>query len=128
VTEPESALKKFTPAGPNRDVLLYAAGRASARPPARWKWATGLLAVSQAVTLTLWLWPKADVVPLPLPALPPPVVAPDPDPVPPSPPEPYSYLALMYRDPDPEPEPRERFVPRPERTTPPLTAGSRRFE
>jgi hypothetical protein len=129
MTDPESRLKKFTPAGPNRDELLFAAGRAAVRPPTRWKWLTAFLAVSQTVTLVVWLWPKPAPVVEPVPTLAP-VVMPTPDPVPeppsPSQPEPYSYLALMYRDPDPEP--RERFVPEPARQPPPLTAGSRRFD
>lgn len=48
-------LGRFTPVGPalDRDDLLFAAGRASVRSPRRWKWAAGLLAVSQAATLGL---------------------------------------------------------------------------
>lgn len=126
MTDPLATLSKFTPTGPNRDDLLFAAGRASARPSRRWKWATGFLAVTQAVTLALWLWPKADPTPVPIP-IPPPAVSTDPDSVaPPSPPEPYSYLALMHRDGDAEP--RERFAPGPDRPTRPLTAGSRQFD
>ncbi len=124
MTDPLATLSKFTPVGPNRDDLLFAAGRASARPSRRWKWATGFLAVTQAVTLALWLWPKADPTPVPIPA---PVVTPDPEPsAPPAPPDPHSYLALMHRDGDPEP--RARFAPGPDRPTRPLTAGSRQFD
>ncbi len=124
MTDPISALSKFTPAGPHRDDLLFAAGRASVRPSRWWKWATAFLAVTQAVTITARLWPNAEPAAVPIS---PPVVVPDPEPVaPPSPPEPYSYLALLHRDGDPEP--RERFAPGPDRPTRPLTAGSRQFD
>ena len=131
MTDPVSALRQFTPAGPNRDELLFAAGRASVRPPTRWKWLTAFLAVTQAVTLTLWLWPTAAPVMVPTPPPAPtvvPVMEPVSEPPPPSPPDPHSYLALMHRDPEPEPEPRERFDPGPTQPPRPLTAGSRQFE
>jgi hypothetical protein len=66
------ALARFTPvAGFDRDALLFAAGRRSARPSRRWPALTGLLAVSQVVTLVA-LWPRTpDVVTTPGPVEPP---------------------------------------------------------
>ena len=51
-------LSRFTPdAGKlDRDALLFAAGRASARPSRRWPALAGALAASQLLTL-LFLWP-----------------------------------------------------------------------
>lgn len=58
-------LARFTPAGIDRDALLFRAGQAAARPPRGWKIAAGVLAVSQAVTLALLIartpTPVADV-------------------------------------------------------------------
>jgi hypothetical protein len=50
-------LGRFTPdaSGIDRDDWLFRAGRASARTPRAWKWAAGVLAVSQTVTLAAWL-------------------------------------------------------------------------
>lgn len=131
MTDPIAKLATFTPPAPNRDELLYAAGRSSGRASARagrWKVATGLLAVTQAVTLAAWLWPAGEMIPTPVVPIPAPAVTPE-LPVesePPTPPDPYSYLALMHRD--GLPEPRDGFAPGPIRQPPPLTAGSRRFE
>jgi hypothetical protein len=52
-------LSRFTPdAGRlDRDALLFAAGRASARPGRRWQALAGVLALSQLATLLLFLWP-----------------------------------------------------------------------
>jgi hypothetical protein len=52
-------LSRFTPdaGGLDRDALLYAAGRASARPNRGWITLAVALAVSQAMTLVL-LWPR----------------------------------------------------------------------
>jgi hypothetical protein len=52
-------LKRFTPdsAGLDRDALLFAAGRASARRHPLWAAAAGLLLASQMTTLVL-LWPR----------------------------------------------------------------------
>jgi hypothetical protein len=52
-------LSRFTPdsTGLDRDGLLFAAGRASARPGRRWKGLAAILAVSQVLTLVL-LWPR----------------------------------------------------------------------
>ena len=52
-------LSRFTPdAGQlDRDALLFAAGRASARPGRRWIAVAGALAASQLLTL-VFLWPR----------------------------------------------------------------------
>ena len=52
-------LSRFTPdAGKlDRDALLFAAGRASARPGRRWMALAGILAASQLLTLA-FLWPR----------------------------------------------------------------------
>jgi hypothetical protein len=52
-------LSRFTPDGASldRDTLLLAAGRASARPNRRWQVLAGALAVCQLLTL-MGLWPK----------------------------------------------------------------------
>ncbi len=57
--DPIAKLARFTPApaGPDRDAVLFAAGRASVRRSWRWPAVAGLLAVSQAVTLFV-LWPS----------------------------------------------------------------------
>jgi hypothetical protein len=51
-------LSRFTPdgSGLDRDALLFAAGRAAARPGRRWRVVAGALAASQLLTL-LFLWP-----------------------------------------------------------------------
>jgi hypothetical protein len=53
-------LSRFTPdgSGLDRAALLFAAGRASARPNRPWKVLVGALAASQLLTLTL-LWPRS---------------------------------------------------------------------
>jgi len=69
-------LRRFTPEGTglNRDGLLFAAGRASARPNRGWMALAGLLVAAQVVTLAL-LWPRsAPRVESPSPAPPPPLV------------------------------------------------------
>lgn len=73
-------LSRFTPdAGAlDRDTLLYAAGRASARPNRAWITLAAVLAVTQALSLVL-LWPRP---------APPVVQQPPPVAQPPSPPEP----------------------------------------
>jgi hypothetical protein len=52
-------LSRFTPdgAGLDRDALLFAAGRASARPGRSWMALAGALAASQVLTL-VFLWPR----------------------------------------------------------------------
>ena len=121
------ALSKLKPAEPDRNAILFAAGRASAQHPAAWKWlACGLMA-TQLFTAALWMRPAP---------VPPSAESP-PDPIaaesveskpdsPPTPPEPYSYLALMWTEGEPERLP--RFVPGEDRSEPPLTAGTRQFD
>lgn len=82
-------LARFTPSagGLDRDALLFAAGRRSARASRLWPLATALLVVSQAATLVA-LWPREQATPVIVPtaaparptsefALPP--VSPEPD-------------------------------------------------
>jgi hypothetical protein len=59
-------LSRFTPdsTGLDRDGLLFAAGRASARPHRGWLALCSALAASQLLTVTL-LWPRPAVSPLP---------------------------------------------------------------
>lgn len=85
-------LSAFTPAGLDRDAVLFAAGQAAARRWAGWKWLAVALAVSNAVTLGALLWPKP-LVEAAVPAVeaPPAVVEPVP-----TRPEPSSYLALTW--------------------------------
>jgi hypothetical protein len=86
-------LTAFTPAGLDRDAVLFAAGRAAARRWAGWKWLAIGLVVTNAVTLGGLLWPRPTVDPST------PVVSPDQPPAEPPPaftPEPYSYLALRH--------------------------------
>jgi hypothetical protein len=82
-------LARFTPnaAGLDRDALLFAAGRQSARSSRFWRFAALLLGLSQAVTLTL-LWPREGPASVVAPPAPPagsvtqpfaPPVSPDPD-------------------------------------------------
>jgi len=68
-------LSRFTPdaSGLDRDALLFAAGRASVRPPRRWAVLAGALAASQLVTLALLLLQSARTVP-PTPPAPAPFV------------------------------------------------------
>ena len=53
------SLSRFTPdaGGLDRDAILFAAGRASARPNRKWMALAGSLAACQIVTLAL-LWPR----------------------------------------------------------------------
>ena len=65
-------LARFTPAGLDRDALLFSAGRASARPDRRWQAIAALLAFAQVLTLAWLLRP----VPAPAPQAAHPAVAP----------------------------------------------------
>ncbi|MFQ3652280.1 MAG: hypothetical protein SNJ75_18345, partial [Gemmataceae bacterium] len=49
-------LSRLTPAGklPDRDALMYQAGRASVPSAAPWQRAVALLALTQTLTLALW--------------------------------------------------------------------------
>jgi hypothetical protein len=85
-------LSAFTPAGLDRDAVLFAAGRAAARRWGGWKWLATGLAVTNAVTLGVLLWPKPAVEAPPAVEVPVPAVV---EPVP-TRPEPSSYLALTW--------------------------------
>ena len=76
----DELLSRFTPdgSGLDRDALLFAAGRASARPNRRWVVLAACLAVSQVVTLAA-LWPRP-ASPAPIPAPPDAAVPTSPDP------------------------------------------------
>lgn len=88
-------LKGFTPVAPDRDAILFAAGKAAARRWAGWKWLTVGLVATNAVTLAVLFWPRASS------PVPPSVATPEPPPaevIPSPPPEPYSYIALRQGD------------------------------
>ena len=100
-------LSRFTPdsTGLDRDALLFAAGRASARPNRRWLALAGTLAASQVLTLAL-LWPRG-IAPTPVPpgrpeppvavtAPAPPLPSPLPE-APPAPRDPSEVWALRDR-------------------------------
>jgi hypothetical protein len=76
-------LSRFTPnpGALDRDSLLYAAGRASARPNRAWIALAALQAVTQALTLALlWPSPAPTAAPLPSPGAPPPAPLSSPEP------------------------------------------------
>jgi hypothetical protein len=115
-------LSRFTPNAPglDRDAILFAAGRRSARGSWLWKAAAGVLAASQAVTLVV-LWPAPAAIMTPV--VPPAVVGPAAQPEPP-PPSPPSDVWTAGSPPDvllrSEPLAAIQFVP----SGPPLTARS----
>ena len=117
-------LSRFTPdgGGLDRDALLFAAGRASARPGRPWMALAGALAASQLLTL-LFLWPRTpSAVPTVPPTLP---VAVQPPPSPsPAPADPGSWAAnrRLLNEPDDLAPPPDSgsFVP----DDPPLRASS----
>ncbi len=111
-------LGSFTPAAVDRDALLFAAGRASAKPSQFWKFATAALAVSQCITLGLWFAPKRTEEPSAVPE----VKIVEPDEPPTVAPDPYSLFALARGG---EPK-RADFTAGPSR--PPLTAFSSHFQ
>jgi hypothetical protein len=111
-------LKTLTPTSPDRDVLLFAAGRASAKPSPVWKAACGLLATTQVVTLGLWFARPSG--PLAASPLPPPAEVIDPPSVVPV--EPYSYFALVRQDDFDRVTPPSVLPPA--NPTKPLTAGA----
>ena len=123
-------LTRFTPVTTlNRDELLFAAGRASARSPRIWKWLVGGLALSQSVTLAAgcWLTPVASSPFVPTMAVEAtPLLIPETPQAPASlTPDPSSYLELSRRMTD---DGFPRSAPAPNETgpvSPPLTAGSR---
>jgi len=73
------SLARFTPSAPglDRDAILFAAGRRTARGSWVWKAVAGLLAASQAVTLVI-LWPTPS--PPRVPIVPAPAAVPQPEP------------------------------------------------
>lgn len=85
-------LKAFTPVVPDRDALLFAAGKAAARRWAGWKWLTLALAATNAATLGVLFWPKPASPPSRPTAEPFPVV----EPSEPYRPDPSSYIALRH--------------------------------
>jgi hypothetical protein len=60
MSESIERLSKFTPdaSGLDRDALLFAAGRVSARPGRRWRALCAALTASQLVTLAILAWPR----------------------------------------------------------------------
>jgi hypothetical protein len=88
-------LSRFTPdsSGLDRDALLFAAGRASARPNRRWVALAAALAASQVLTLVS-LWPPAKA---PEPAPPAAFALPGPSDAPPPPRDPSGLGALSER-------------------------------
>jgi hypothetical protein len=78
MSEPEPSverLTRFTPdaGGLDRDALLFAAGRASARPNRAWVALAAVLAAAQVLTLVL-LWPRPAPPASPMPPSSPPAV------------------------------------------------------
>lgn len=114
-------LSRFSPSAVDRHAMLYAAGRASAKPSSFWKWAAALLLVSQSLTLGIGFWPKAEVVPPVVPVTKPAIV---PDDTPPTTIDPFSLLALS-RNPDVQSK-SVSFAPGPSR--PPLSVFTRNFQ
>ena len=112
-------LGSFTPAAVDRDALLFAAGRASAKPARFWKLSAVVLAVSQCITLGLWFAPKPETAP---PTAPPPAAIPADDPAIPVP-DPYSLLA-MRRNPHPHSYATDSPMP----ARPPLLAFARDYQ
>ena len=116
-------LKRFTPTMPDRDALLFAAGRAAAKPSPIWIVLCGILALSQVTTISILLTRSQ-----PLPTTTPRTII-----TPPfelvedkqsSPPDPYSYIALM-RSGDYERTQQLPFPESPVRPNRALTAGMR---
>jgi hypothetical protein len=76
-------LARFSPSpgGLDRDSILFAVGRASARPRRIWPAIAAILAVTQAITLTLLLLPRSpQVMPIQKGNSPPPAPAVEPAP------------------------------------------------
>ena len=73
----EDSLSRFTPSlgDLDRDALLFAAGRSSARPDRKWATLAALLALSQSLTLAL-LWTGTPTPPRAEPIAPPALTAP----------------------------------------------------
>jgi hypothetical protein len=116
-------LSRFTPdgSGLDRDALLFAAGRASARPGRRWRAVAGALAASQLLTL-LFLWPHTPPAVLSVPPAPPVAVEP-PSPSPaPAGSRSWAMSRRLLNEPDdlPPPAVSDSLVP----DDPPLRASS----
>jgi hypothetical protein len=109
-------LRALTPVAPDRDAILFAAGR-GARRWAGWKWLTFALVVLNSVTLAVLVWPKPAVSPPPAALEPPPAAV---EPVEPSRPDPHSYIALQRGWDTPSVESDTRPMP----AEPPLTPRS----
>ena len=88
-------LSRFTPdAGKlDRDALLFAAGRASARPRRPWMALSGVLAASQLTTLLFFLWPHTPAASSAPPTFPIAVRTPETPPAP----EPSSWLSVRQQ-------------------------------
>ncbi len=118
-----SRLSRFTPDGSSldREALLFAAGRASARRGRRWMALAAVLAASQLMTVGLLVWPRSGPPPaVPFKAMPPIVAV---EPVLPPAAEVPGLLTLRDRviaaeGNLPEPAPTEPLVP----AEPPLRA------
>jgi hypothetical protein len=119
-------LSAFTPdgSGLDRDGLLFAAGKASARPNTWWVALAGLLAAGQVATL-VWLWPKPPPrVVTPAPVVAPAPAEPDEHPAPAPPPESSPAPSMVDRRrwtedaESPRPAPARSLVP----DAPPLHA------
>ncbi len=103
-------LSQFTPVHLDRDAILFAAGRASARPKRIWKWTTLVLLITQSLTIG-WLLLRSNPQPN----------TPEPNPAPvtesatalpelPSvEPSPYSLIALAH---NPDPVSADDYTPR----------------
>lgn len=115
-----NTLRQFTPTLPDRDALLFAAGRASARPAPLWKMLCGLLAVSQVAMLMFLLSRPSGTVN----ALTVPVDNSGDDSATPFTPDPYSYITLS-KSADLEQPCTPGGPVDPQRSSPPLKAGWR---
>jgi hypothetical protein len=84
-------LQAFTPVGLDRDAVLFAAGRTTARRWGGWKWVAVSLAMTNAFSLGVLLWPKPVPPPPQVMNVEPPTVIEPPEPYRP---DPSSYIAL----------------------------------
>jgi len=62
-------LAKLKPAAPNRDAILFAAGRASAKRSPIWKWLSFGLIATHLLLILVWLTPEKASGPIPIPVL-----------------------------------------------------------
>lgn len=123
-------LGAFTPSAIDRDAILFAAGRASARPSKFWKHAAIVLFLTQLTTLGVMVWPGSRAKTDPVNSSIPPSASPKvsefelsvPDDAPPSP-NPYSLLALRFN-----PEPLSESSLNPNSVRPPVMAFSRDYQ